>query len=293
MKVCFSEDLRKEVKNYNINKLTLQLEKWIFLFTTIRSTFMFSRKLYKFNANKTIFLAAIFTIGFIKSAWAIAPFEPFEKITMGAELLKPYTEIEYNGQVFAIENLRGGHNGRNALTASTSLTDIVVAACQTNPPVFDSTTGKWRVPVTNNFIHFEGSDPNLGTFTLGALDDIVNGYLEFANNPTSSDELDFPVNSIFEFQVELELLDFGITLFSEELATVYANDLTSWAPPVGTTYYQDEYIDLVAVSGGPTIARIRPDTTIVTEIVSIPEPSTLFLCTIGVLILSRQKSKPS
>ena len=198
-----------------------------------------------------------------------SPFSPFQQISMGAELNKPYTEIEYMGQIYTLENLSGGHNGKNPLLSP------VVAACRTNPPVFDPTTGRWRVPINNNFIQFSADNTPLGRIRIGAQNGECDGYLEFLNPVTSMNDLDFPVRSVFTFNLSVELLDLGVTLSSRSPVTVTAENLTSWPPPVGTVYSQKENVDLVAEPGGPTIATLRPDTTVITNVFQptpVPEP---------------------
>ncbi|WP_287730779.1 PEP-CTERM sorting domain-containing protein [Microcystis sp. M090S1] len=218
---------------------------------------------------------------------------------MTAELEKPYTEIEYMGVVYPIVALRGGHRGTSGRDISTTATSPtpgeVVAACQTNAPVYDPIEDKWTVPVTNSLIEFSTDTSLLGSLNIRSVPDTVNGYLEFVNNPSSIQDLDFPVNSIFTFQIELELPDLGLTLFSTKEVTVTANNLTSWPPPVGTIYYQNEFIDLVAKENGSTIATLRPDTTVVTStetIPCIPEPSSILgLFAIGGLGLTQLRKK--
>ena len=59
---------------------------------------------------------------------------------MGAEFIKPYMEFEFEGEVYRLDAVTGGHNGRAA------------AACQSYPPVFDSVRQRWVVSVENNLI---------------------------------------------------------------------------------------------------------------------------------------------
>lgn len=229
---------------------------------------------------------------------AISPFSPFRTTCVTAELEKPYTEIEYNGVVYPLVALRGGHRGKSLDTAALSPSPgEVVAACQTNPPIQDPITGNWVVPVTNNLIAFSTDTSPFGKLNIGAIPGTVKGNLEFVNNPSSLEDLYFPVNSIFSFQIQLQLPDIGITLFSAKEATIKASNLTSWPPSVGTIYYQNDFIDLVAEENGPIIARLRPDTTIVTStetIECVPEPSTilgsLFALGFGATLKRKQRS---
>jgi hypothetical protein len=179
---------------------------------------------------------------------------------MGAELNKPYTEIEFMGKIYSLKDLRGGHNGRNP--------DIspIVKACQTNSPVFDPATGLWRVPVTNNFIQLSADNTPLGRIRMGAPNGECEGYLEPMTPATHVEDMDFPVRSVFTFDLAVELLDLGVTLYSRDYVTVTADNVWSWPPPVGTVYSQKEYIELVTEPGGPTVATLRPDTTVITMI---------------------------
>lgn len=194
------------------------------------------------------------------TARAAPPFDPYEPIEMGASLEKPYTEIEYMGVVYSLETLAGGHNG-----AQPNLSQVVMA-CRTNPPVYDPATGVWRVPVDNSLIHFADDNSPFGRIEIEAVDGEVDGYLDFVHPASSSQDLDFPVRSVFQFKIRLELIDFGIILFSETPITVESGELMSWPPPVGTTYFQDEIVELVEEPGGPVVARILPDTTVITEL---------------------------
>jgi hypothetical protein len=218
-------------------------------------------------------------LGIPQSATAVAPFSPFEPVCVTAELEKPYSEIEYQGVIYPLVALRGGHRGtKSDVSATTPSPGEVVAACQTNPPVQDPITGTWTVPVTNNFINFSTDTSPFGKLNIGAIPGTANGYLEFVNNPSSLEDLDFPVNSIFTFRIKLELPDLGVTLFSAEEVKIVAENLTSWAPLTGTVYHQSEFIDLIAEENGPTIARLSPDRTIITStqrVECVPEPLTI------------------
>lgn len=222
------------------------------------------------------------------------PFSPFQQISMGADLLKPYTEIEYMGVIYPLVELKGGHNGSSPTITS------VVAKCRTNPPVFDPGSGLWRVPVTNSLVQFSADDSPFGRIRIGALDGETEGYLEFPPGSGPVEALDFPVRSAFTFRVAVELPDLGLSFFSEQPVTVTADNLSSWPPPVGTVYVQNQVVDLVAVTGGPTVARLRPDTTIITGVfqpgVAIPTLSPLgwivmagLLCGAVLLLLSRRR----
>lgn len=213
-----------------------------------------------------VVLFCVVALSFENLLLGIPPFDPSAQVEMGAELNKPYTEIEFMGMVIPLENLRGGHNGRSAELSS------IVAKCRTNPPEFDEETGLWRIPVTNNFIQFEAADSPMGRIRMGALEEECDGYLEVVNPATSSENLDFPVRSVFTFHVKVELLDHGLTLFSEDHVTVASENLDSWPPPVGTVYLQTAEVPLVAEPGGPTLATLRPDTTVITEILRPTEP---------------------
>ena len=62
--------------------------------------------------------------------------------------------------------------------------------------------------------------------------------------------------------------DLGLTLTSVNPVTLTAENLMSWPPPVGTVYVQPAEVGFAAFEGGPVVATLKPDQTVITALVS-------------------------
>jgi len=164
---------------------------------------------------------------------------------MGAEFKKPYMEFEYQGKMYKVEELAGGHNG------------IVASACQASAPHWDEEKQRWVVDVTNNLIDIDLSNQ---PHTFSAFDEKTSSFqkLKIKNNPrhsykstgqvisvtNSKDELPtFPVDCVFNMHIRASIPG-KPSLITIKPFQLYANKLETWPPPVGTVYSHDEDIEL-------------------------------------------------
>jgi len=127
--------------------------------------------------------------------------------SMGAEFSKPYMEFEYEGKMYKIDELAGGHNGKAA------------SACQSSQPYWNEERQRWIVDVTNNLINIDlSSQPH----TFKAFDKTMRSFqrLKIKNNPrysykstgqvisvtNSKDERPkFPVDCIFNMHIRASI----------------------------------------------------------------------------------------
>lgn len=197
---------------------------------------------------------------------------------MGAQFKKPYMEFWYDGQVYRLENLRGGHNG------------MVAGACQSRPPQFDPVSERWVVPVNNNLIDIDlTQQPEVAE----ALPDSV-PYLRslaIVSNPrrsfTSTGQLTtaksaptelprFPVDCVFNMHIRVRVPG-KPTLVNVKPFQLVAKGLEQWPPPVGTVYTHDEDIELHpewvpfgALLMSPIVRILAGDETILTNVFEVP-----------------------
>jgi hypothetical protein len=193
----------------------------------------------------------------------------------GATFEKPYTEIEYDGEIYPVKGMVGGHNGRKA-----------VEACIAHGARYDSVRERWVVPLDNNLISINlAEQPEVGQ-VFGS--DSPLARMQMANHPSKkyrssgllisatedpNQRPAFPVDC--EFTVHLRVKVPGKPpLVNPVPFHLVAKGLTSWPPSVGTTYKNIDGAELYPDYIGPLrramkpVARILPgDETILTEII--------------------------
>jgi hypothetical protein len=192
----------------------------------------------------------------------------------GATFEKPYTEIEYNGKVYPVKGMVGGHNGLDA-----------VEKCEAHGARYDSVRGRWVVPVDNNIISINlAEQPEVGK-VFG--DGSPLAQLQMRNHPsrryrsggfliTATEDPDgrpeFPVDC--EFQVHLRITVPGKwPLVNPKPFRLIAKGLEEWPPTEGTVYDNPDGAEFYPDFIGPTrrfmrpVARILPgDETILTKV---------------------------
>jgi hypothetical protein len=193
---------------------------------------------------------------------------------MGALFEKPYTEFEFNGQIYKVGPTVGGHNG------------VGQQACIAHPPSYDPAKGRWVVHVDNNLIHIDYSDQTEPRATFGA--DSPFTKLVIQNNPdparpsggiliTQSTDADadpeYPVDCEFTMQLRAEVPGLP-PLVTRAPLRLFAGGLQEWPPPVGTAYANtsgaDFYLEESAAEGDQPMARILPgDSTILTQVFAV------------------------
>lgn len=165
--------------------------------------------------------------------------------SMGAEFIKPYMEFEYQGQVYKLNGLQGGHNGR------------VAAACKANKPEYDPEKGRWIVKVQNNLIDIDLSQhPSL--MEVFPENKQILSQARIFNNPrksytsvgflitntTSPDEKPtFPIDCVFNMFIRITLPG-KPSLINVKPFQLVAKNLDQWPPPVGTVYEHEDIIEL-------------------------------------------------
>lgn len=193
---------------------------------------------------------------------------------MGAHFEKPYTEFEYDGQIYRVGPTVGGHNGRG------------VEACISHGATYDSVRGRWVVHVDNNLIHINYASQSAPRETFG--EDSPLAKLLIQNNPdperpsggtlitaTTDPEgpPEYPVDSEFLMMLRAEAPGLPALVTREPLRLV-AEGLEQWPPPVGTAYENvsgaDFYLEGPESEEDQPIARILPgDSTILTEVFAV------------------------
>ncbi len=198
--------------------------------------------------------------------------------TMGAFFQKPYMEIEYQGQLYRLEKLVGGHNG------------VVAAACKATPPRFDPEKGRWVVDVQNNIIDIDlRNQPNAirpldFPGHLQSLRIISNPRRSWASkgllvsettDPQSAPH--FPVDSEFQMHIRVTVPGSG-TAINVKPFRLLARGVMAWPPPVGTEYENLDDVELfpewVPLSHRvmKPVARIRRgDKAVLTEVFVKPD----------------------
>lgn len=192
----------------------------------------------------------------------------------GAHFEKPYTEVEYDGVVYPVKGMVGGHNGKQA-----------VEACIAHGARYDSVRGRWVVPLDNNLISINlAEQPEVGK-VFGEGSPLAK--LTMRNHPsrryrsggfliTSTEDPNgrpsFPVDC--EFHVHLRVTVPGKwPLVNPTPFKLVATGLEQWPPPVRTVYRNVDGAELYPDYIGPLrramspVARILPgDETILTEV---------------------------
>ena len=202
--------------------------------------------------------------------------------SMGAEFRKPYMEFEYDGQMYRLENLRGGHNGSGA-----------TAACRASPPTFDPEKGRWVVTVKNNLIDINLADhPHVAP--LFATSNQFLSQAHIYSNPRRSYEsvgyllshttspnepAQFPIDCVFYMHIRISVPG-KPSLINVKPFELTTKNLEQWPPPVGTIYEHEDEIELFPEwipfihNFMSPVVRIRPgDQTILTRVFDLPEGS--------------------
>lgn len=194
---------------------------------------------------------------------------------MGAQFEKPYMEFEYNGQMYTLSELKGGHNGRSA----------VVKACETKGAHWDEERQKWVVPVENNMIEIDLSEQPEASAEIPEKDAFLrnmkirnserrskksSGTLLASGNLESGPQ--YPVDCAFHMVVRVKAPG-KPALINPVPFKLEAKGLHEWPPSVGTVYTHDDTVELFpewlpfAKHFMRPIARIMPgDETILTEV---------------------------
>jgi hypothetical protein len=193
-------------------------------------------------------------------------------------------EFEYRGEVFRLENLRGGHNGRDPNTM------VIVEKCANSPPQWDEERQRWVIPLTNNMINIDLSSQegvtesfalNSPLRAMSIISNPRNRYKSTGNliSATTSREESprYPVDCVFNMHIRVRVPGGG-TLINVRPFQLVANGLTSWPPPVGTVYTHEDTVELFPewVPFGEQllspIAKILPgDETIITNVREVNE----------------------
>lgn len=194
--------------------------------------------------------------------------------SMGALFKKPYMEFEFEGKMYRLEALAGGHNGR------------VAQACQSNAPVYDTELKRWVVRVENNLIDIDlSSQPEVAAAIaeehaplrkMTVLSSTRNSYkstgLLVTETSSPDEQPKFPVDCIFNMHIRVKVPG-RPALINVQPFQLRANGLEQWPPPVGTTYRHEDTVDLFpewlpfAERFMQPIARIMPgDETVLTEV---------------------------
>jgi len=187
-------------------------------------------------------------------------------------------EFEFDGRVYRLEDLKGGHNGR------------VAAACASSPPAWDARLGRWVVHVTNNIIDIDLGEHPAAWRVPPPREEFrairISGSLRQRYRSTGilvtdarrqEEQPRFPVQSAFFMHVRVTLPGMGTAINTEPFRMV-ATNVMEWPPPVGTVYENLDDVELYPewlpfgsrVRG--SVARIRKgDTAIISDVFPKPE----------------------
>lgn len=196
-------------------------------------------------------------------------------------------EFEYEGQIYRMGELKGGHNGRGTAGAA-------VAACQQRPPQWDEVRQRWVVPIMNNMINIDlSSQPEAArafpsVSPLRSMSIINNprrsyssiGHLISVTN-TPSEPPRFPVDCVFRMYIRVKVPGKGSVINVRPFELV-AKGLTTWPPPVGTIYTHEDVVELYPewIPFGhrlmnPIVRIFSGDETILTNVFEVTEPPPL------------------
>jgi hypothetical protein len=203
---------------------------------------------------------------------------------MGATFEKPYMEFEYDGRVYNVGVLVGGHNGRRSVEDDDP-TDPAVRACIAHPPVYDSVKGRWVVHVENNLVHINFGEQTPDSLSALEPDSPIRNAI-IAPNPTrqSTGTLvtdttdpnalpDYPIDC--EFEIYLQVTAPGLPpLVNREPLRLLSRGLEQWPPAVGTAYENPDGVSFFlqgsSEESDEPIVRILPgDTTVLTEVFTV------------------------
>jgi hypothetical protein len=199
---------------------------------------------------------------------------PNEFPPMGADFKKPYMEFEYEGQLYKLEELKGGHNGRG-----------MAKACKTHGAQWDEEKQRWVVKVENNLIDIDIASqpettrgiPDSKAF-LKKLDIFSNprrskksiGYLYASGNKDEAPR--YPIDCEFHMHIRVKVPG-KPSLQNPKPFILEAKGLNAWPPEIGTVYLHDDEVELYpewvpfAEQLMKPIVKILPgDKTIITEV---------------------------
>src|ERR1043166_160870 len=178
-----------------------------------------------------------------------------------ADIVKPYTKFEYQGQTFELKELQGRHEKLSGAEAGAA------NACQSSPPIFNEATKKWEVRVENSLINFEvpTARGKVKVYSIGSTNHFKpDGVVTSAGKDLPT----YPVQSRFSVLLRAEMDD-GVILETRRPLELEANNLASWPPPAKTAYTSTNIVEFYrkdAPAGEPAALRIYPDTTVVTGV---------------------------
>lgn len=166
---------------------------------------------------------------------------------MGAEFEKPYMEFEYNGKMYRMDQLKGGHNKPTQ----------PVRACKSSPPKWDPEKKRWVVTLDNNMIDIDlGEQPeatralpeNLGWLKRMHIHNSPRrsrrsiGYL-YPTSGSPDEPPTFPVDCEFHMFIRVDVPG-RPSLANTTPFKLEAKGLDTWPPQVGTVYTHDDDVDL-------------------------------------------------
>ena len=206
---------------------------------------------------------------------------PDEIPPMGAEFEKPYMEFEYDGEIYRLEELRGGHNGSGA-----------ARACKSQGAKWDESKQRWVVAVENNMIEIDLSDQPEASRSIGKRHNFLK-RTHISNNPrrskTSTGYLlpagtkesgpRYPVDC--EFYMFLRVRVPGKPdLMNPIPFKLEAKGLDEWPPKEGTAYKHEDNIELYPewlpfgkILMRPVATIPSGDETVLTRVFTVQEPS--------------------
>lgn len=175
---------------------------------------------------------------------------------MGAKFEKPYMEFEYNGKLYRVENLKGGHNGKAEPLTTDNDDDMAARACQTRPPVWDEERKRWVVPIENSIIDIDLADQDVLVSNIEAGSPLrrmhiygeskgrkaTAGYL-LASGQSREDAPKYPVDCEFTVFIRVDVPGLG-SLRNTKAFRLVARDLDVWPPRPGTTYTNLDDVEL-------------------------------------------------
>jgi len=198
---------------------------------------------------------------------------------MGAEFKKPYMEFEFEGEIFRLENLKGGHNGRTA------------KACKANPPVWDEEKQRWVVKIENNLIDIDLESQSEASKSIPGNKSFLK-KMKITSNPRRSyksigylisttrnkeEPPSYPIDCEFYMYIRVKVPG-KPSLINMKPFKLMANGLEEWPPRVGTVYTHDDHVELYpewipfATYFMKPIVRILPgDETILTEVFQLDD----------------------